>query len=185
MPTLRITLLSTLIGAKSCTSLEQHKPHWLWHSVGYTTLWHNLPRQTLLKQCGTKTDYPARDFVVKRFIDQPWNSSLMQRKFTLSEKMYSICPSSSLRVVVLWKKGRWESHFSLLLKNKLMLPITLMEYPIKRHCTSFIQPCITISWENFPLFLEKLKNRGLVWLAWVLLLRFTVKCSKMAQEKKC
>lgn len=59
-----------------------------------------------------------------------------------------------------------------------------MEYPIKRHCTSFIQPCITISWENFPLFLEKLKNRGLVWLAWVLLLRFTVKCSKMAQGKK-
>ena len=33
-----------------------------------------------------------------------------------------------------------------------------MEYPIKRHCTSFIQPCITISWENFPLFLEKLKK---------------------------
>lgn len=59
-----------------------------------------------------------------------------------------------------------------------------MEYPIKRHCTSFIQPCITISWENFPLFLKKLKNSGLVWLTWVLLLRFTVKCSKMAQGKK-
>lgn len=38
MPTLRITLLSTLIGTISCTSLEQHKPHWLWHSVGYTAL---------------------------------------------------------------------------------------------------------------------------------------------------
>ena len=58
-----------------------------------------MPKQIIL----------ARDFVVKRFIDQPWNSSLMQRKFTLSEKMYSICPSSSLKVVVLWKKGRWES----------------------------------------------------------------------------
>lgn len=67
MPTLRITLLSTLIGTISCTSLEQHKLHWLWHSDGYTALWHNLPRKTLLKQCGTKTDYPRKGFCGETF----------------------------------------------------------------------------------------------------------------------
>ena len=109
MPTLRITLLSTLIGTISCTSLEQHKPHWLWHSVGYTALWHNLPRKTLLKQCGTKTDYPRKGFCGETFHRPAMELFTYAAQIHLIRKDVFNLSKFLTKGGCSVKKGRWES----------------------------------------------------------------------------